>query len=136
MLYSFSCCLSNKFRAFRGKVSGTSKLNQHHVYLMDLPAIVELSFRLGVFSAQQRCYSQTHGTSIGNQISPILSSIAVAWVEETWRSIHRTWWNNNHNHLFFSRYVDNRFVLCPLSQVSSPAFRIFSRPDFYIHPVI
>jgi hypothetical protein len=89
-----------------------------------------------VFTAQNRCYSQTYGTSIGNQISPILSSIAVAWVEGTWLQIYKTWWTENKSSMLFTHYVDNRFVLAPTEQITTPAFSVFSHPEFYIKPVV
>jgi hypothetical protein len=106
------------------------------VYLAHIRDIVQLSFTLGVFQACGSLWRQTHGTSIGNQISPILSSITVAWEEHDWITTYNTWWVNHRHFGFFSRYVDNRFVLSQPTITKHRPFKSFSDPLFYGHPVI
>merc|ERR1712023_411622 len=73
------------------------------------------------------------GSPIGNQISPVLSSIAVCAVEINW---HRTFHQWIASHKFFAtRYVDNRFLICKSDDINSKAFQRFLHLEFYGLPV-
>ena len=127
--------LSSKFRVFRGKIAPLSKLNTKPIWLCHLLTIIQMSFNAGIFTALGCCWRQARGTSIGNQISPVLSSIAVSFIEKIWQQIYRDWWKQEQMNWFHTRYVDNRFCLVPLYITDQAPFRTFASADFYIKPV-
>ena len=79
------------------------------------------------------CFRQIRGSPIGNQISPILSSIAVCAVELCWHQKCQTWLRTRQ--IFSVRYVDNRFLMCEQTLIKSPAIRAFLNLWFYEAPV-
>ena len=71
---------------------------------------------------------------MGNQISPILSEIAVAAVEVAWA---RAWSSQfvEHNIFHCWRYVDNRVLLMSQSSKAHTAVQSILHSDFYGAPV-
>ena len=67
-------------RAMVGKPRGGNTRSLKSLELADLELIVRTSFKTGVFKARQ-----IRGTSIGNQLSPVLSSLPVLLRERQWR---------------------------------------------------
>ena len=126
---------SKQFRTFRGTVKPLTKLNTRYIRIQDIHDIVQLSFELGVFTALGKCWKQIRGTSIGNQISPVLSSIVVSATEISWQSVYHSWWENAKLHSFIMRYVDNRFCLVPSRFHMELPFQVFSHREFYELPV-
>ena len=53
-----------------GNPRGRTKSSLKRCWIHDIPAIVELSFSKGVFTAAGKCRLQVEGTCIGNQIFP------------------------------------------------------------------
>ena len=123
-------------RVFQGKVRSLNKLNFKSLFLADIPDLVQLSFDSGVFTALGTCYRQIRGSSIGNQISPILSAISIAKYERTWKQSFSAWLTLNQQALFLTRYVDNRFCILPRRFLTHHAICDFSMEDFYGSPVL
>ena len=124
-----------KDRVIAGSISPFDHLNCKTVHATDFIEIIKTSFRIAVFVVWDQCYSQTRGTPIGSQISPVLSSIAVCSKEVTWRRQYRTWLQNFQHHMKFVRYVDNRFGLFKKALIQSKALQAFLHTYFYKHPV-
>lgn len=61
-----------------------SKTHTSHIF--DLPDIVKLSFDSCIFQTLGQIFQQHRGTGIGNQISPVVSNIAVTLTERVWYS--------------------------------------------------
>ena len=64
-----------------GNPRGRTKSSLKRCWIRDIPDIVELSFSTRVFTAAGKCRLQVEGTCIGNQLSPILSSLPVLMAE-------------------------------------------------------
>ena len=117
---------------------GFSKQSSHanfkRLWLEHLVPLVQLSFECGRFTAVGNTYRQIRGTCMGNQISPILSEIAVAAVEVAWS---RAWSSQFVGHRIFHcwRYVDNRVLLMSQSSKAHSAVQSFLHSDFYGPPV-
>ena len=102
--------------------------------IADLVSIVQLSFDCGTFTAVGGIYKQIRGTCMGNQISPILSEIAVSAIEISWLRSFRNMLATNHVFNCW-RYVDNRVILMSDNAKKTPAVQTLLRDDFYIPPV-
>jgi hypothetical protein len=117
---------------------GFSKQSSHanfkRLWLEHLVPLVQLSFECGRFTAVGNTYRQIRGTCMGNQISPILSKIAVAAVEVAWS---RACFSQFVGHRIFHcwRYVDNRVLLMSQSSKAHSAVQSFLHSDFYGPPV-
>ena len=105
------------------------------IHLGHVLDIVKLSFDLGLFHVCGQSFRQTHGTAIGNQISPVLSGNSVSKVEHDWAIRHQSLLQ----HITVTRYVDNRYILAPRHILSDPdmlaANQELCHKDFYIPPV-
>ena len=117
---------------------GFSKQSSHanckRLWLEHLVPLVQLCFECGRSTAVGNTYRQIRGTCMGNQISPILSEIAVAAVEVAWS---RAWSSQFVGHRIFHcwRYVDNRVLLMSQSSKAHSAVQSFLHSDFYRPPV-
>ena len=58
-----------------------------------------------------RVFAQQRGAAIGNQISPVLASISVAFLEQAWYDQHESFLKLVAHKFLCLRYVDNRIVL-------------------------
>lgn len=105
------------------------------IKLSDVLDCVKMSFDLGIFHVCGLSFRQTHGTAIGNQISPVLSGISVSKTEHQWALNH----HQLLHHVLVVRYVDNRLILAPDHVVDDPVlhrqFLELCDSDFYKHPV-
>ena len=101
---------------------------------VDLTSIVRLSFDCGLFVALNKVWKQVDGTSIGNQISPVLSSLPVVMTELGWRTSFPQTVNSPLT--FLARYVDNRLVIAPRDVHQTLPFQVFSHETFYGHPIM
>ena len=84
--------------AWPGKPQGKSTKQVKYLQVQDLPDIVQLSFQAGVFQAMGRIFRQHRGTCIGNQISPVLSSLPVIQRELQWQrewNLRATGWDES-----------------------------------------
>ena len=117
---------------------GFSKQSSHanckRLWLEHLVPLVQLCFECGRSTAVGNTYRQIRGTCMGNQISPILSEIAVAAVEVAWS---RAWSSQFVGHRIFHcwRYVDNRVLLMSQSSKAHSAVQSFLHSVFYRPPV-
>ena len=123
-------------RVYQGSVRTLKNFQHHSIFVEDIPEIVKLSFETGIFVALNKCFKQIRGTSIGNQISPILSAIAIAGNELAWKTNFKTWRQSFEHLCFFTRYVDNRFCIVPDRLINDEAMKWFCKEDFYGPPVL
>ena len=145
-------CRSNRLDIATAVMSVPSRTHKYHqpsiqgkVSFADQPMvkiqlkhvldIVKMSFDLGIFHVAGLSFRQTHGTAIGNQISPVLSGISVSKIEHDWVCQHPTVLK----HITVVRYVDNRYILVPVHILTEPDllrdFQQLCDKDFYIPPV-
>ena len=98
-------------RGHPGNPRGRTKSSLKRCWISDIPDIVDLSFKTGVFTAAGKCRLQVEGTCIGNQISPILSGLPVLMAERQFLlSLPATLSSS----FLLLRYVlDNRLLLGP-----------------------
>ena len=82
------------------------------------------------FSVVPRVFAQQKSAAIGNQISPILASISVAFLEQCWFEINQEALQDQPLHFFCIRYVDHRIVLIQKGLQNHPAFRTFLKDEF------
>ena len=121
-------------RALPHKPRGGRSRGCQTVEVQHLASIVQLSFRTGVFVTNHRCFQQIRGTRIGNQISPVLSSLPVILRERVWKQSLQAQLLQQGlqmHHLFMCRYVDNRLVLCDSQESGGDAMREFLHIGFY-----
>ena len=101
--------------------------------LADIPHIVQATFACGVFTACGACWQQHDGTCIGNQISPILSSLPVLCTEIGWQRLFASQALNKLT--FIVRYVDNRLILLPSQMIQLHSVLALLDPWFYGAPI-
>ena len=106
------------------------------LHVSDLTDIVKVSFEAGIFTTLGLFFKQHRGTCIGNQISPVLSSLPVIQRESSWK---REWaqfldsakfFDAAASELFISRYVDNRLILCDETALSHEFLKDFRTSPF------
>ena len=73
-----------------GKSKFSVKANHVELNMHRLMDIIQFSFSSGCFTTLGKCYRQVQGTSIGNQVSPILSSLSIVAYERAWLHTHET----------------------------------------------
>ena len=98
-----------------------------------MPDVVQVSFNCGMFQACGARWKQDDGTCIGNQISPILSSLPVLCTEIGWQRLFASC--NLLSQSFIVRYVDNRFIITSREFADSLAIRTLVSPLFYGAPI-
>ena len=126
---------SEHSRVFQGFTKRSKQINARVIYLCHITPLIQMSFDLGVFQALGKLWTQICGTSIGNQVSPVLSNIAVSLEERAWYSAYTTFITNSTKLWFRCRYVDNRLSLAAGALTFQEAVRKFQDTDFYRHPV-
>ena len=109
--------------------------NLKAIHIADIQDIVALSFRCSAFSAINKIFLQKRGTCMGNQISPVLSEVAVAAVEVAWSKTWRAQMNSDSLLFKCWRYVDNRVVIFSSECQELPAAQQFFSTFFYGAPV-
>ena len=133
-----SVCINEKSkhsRSVQGKISNIRRhMDWETMDPVDLATIVRLSFECGLFVALNRVWKQVDGTSIENQISPVLSSLPVVMTELGWSASFPQ--VVNFPLTFLSRYVDNRLVIAPRDVHRTLPFQVFSHETFYGHPIV
>ena len=128
-----SVCLKkqpNCESAWPGKPVAKGAKNIKFLHVSDLPAIVSMSCKAGVFTTLGLLFRQHRATCIGNQISPVLSSLPVIQRGSCWQ---REWnqflssaqfFSTKTSELFVCRYVDEDFL-------SHPCLKDFQHLSFY-----
>ena len=126
--------LSVAERTFRGKFYHRPK---HSVvlYPIHLIDVIAYSFRSCIFCALGAVWKQIRGTGIGNQVSPVISEVAIAHIERTWSRVYNNWRHQPVYPTLRVRYVDNRFMVCHVSDFHRPVFETFRHEWFYGWPV-
>ena len=111
--------------------------NSYQILVKDLPMIVKLSFDSCIFQTLGRVFKQHRGTGIGNQISPVVSNIAVTLIERTWYFCFQTQLNSVYRRypMNMLRYVDSRFLMYNAELQQCLALKTFAHKFFYEHPV-
>ena len=77
--------LSNSESAWPGKPWARGAKHLKYLHVSDLESIVSVSFKAGVFTTLGLMFRQHRGTCIGNQISPVLSSLPMIQRESYWQ---------------------------------------------------
>ena len=129
--------LSNSECAWPGKPWARGAKHLKYLHVSDLESIVSVSFKAGVFTTLGLMFRQHRGTCIGNQISPVLSSLPVIQRESYWQ---REWaqfltnarfFDTQQAELFICRYVDNRLLLADVSILEHQCLKDFCNLSFY-----
>ena len=129
--------LSNSECAWPGKPWARGAKHLKYLHVSDLESIVSVSFKAGVFTTLGLMFRQHRGTCVGNQISPVLSSLPVIQRESCWQ---REWtqfltssrfFDTQHTELFICRYVDNRLLLADASILEHQCLQDFCNLSFY-----
>ena len=107
----------------------------YQIFFRDILAIVRIPCDSSFFTVLGRVFAQQRGAAIGSQISPVLASISVAYLEQRWYHQHESFLLQIRDKFLCLRYVDNRVVLIGQSLIHHPAFQCFLHDDFYIPPV-
>ena len=132
---------SDKDKVFQGKPRGGSSTRLKNMNIHDLCQIVQLSFNCGIFQVVHKVYRQIRGTSVGNQISPILSSLPIILAERTWLKSfqHQVFQGQLSPSMalpaLIVRYVDNRLVLPNAATRSCSHLQTFLDAHFYEDPI-
>ena len=123
-----------KLRVFRGKKKALSG-RAYTIDVTDLAALCRMSLETSVFTQMGQVFQQVRGSAIGNQISPVLASVAVAHTEQTWIDTNRAKIAGFLSQIYINRYVDNRLVLYPEHLHEHTWLRQLLQLDFYNTPV-
>ena len=102
------------------------------IQLSNLTQIVQATFSCGIFTACNVQWKQREGTSIGNQISPLLSALPVIATEIGWLTLCSS---PRLQPFLPIRYVDNRFIMYAFSQRKVPALQTLFSTWFYGSPI-
>ena len=94
-----------------GKSRFSVKANQVELNMQQLMDIIQFSFSSGCFTTLGKCYRQVQGTSMGNQVSPILLS-------------------RFPTRLLVLRYVDNRAIFIHDDLLQCPGLQNLVSLDF------
>ncbi|OLQ13860.1 hypothetical protein AK812_SmicGene2105 [Symbiodinium microadriaticum] len=110
-----------------------TKINAQHIV-----DIIQFSFDACAFTAIGEVFRQTCGTSMGNQISPILSTCAIVSTEITWLRLCGQYVASAHlaDQLWVRRYVDNRAIVVDKEALhTNPYIWQLASVQFYKKPV-
>ena len=122
--------------------SGASKFsvkaNMQKINVEHIVDIVQFSFNACAFTAIGEVFQQRCGTSMGNQISPILSTCAIVSTEMAWKRLFETHLLHAkvHHQFWIRRYVDNRAIIVDADTVANnPYIAQLTSLNFYKQPV-
>ena len=99
-----------KLRIWKGRPRKAAKRTVL-IHLSDIVNICELSCDASVFTVMHKVFRQCRGATIGNQISPMLAGLTVSIEEEIYVRHLQSFFVNNKELFFCTRYVDNRLVV-------------------------
>ena len=99
-----------KLLIFRGTKSALQG-SAFRVYVKDVLPFCTLSLQTSLFVQTKQIFQQIHGSASGNQISPVLTDIAVSWMKQQWCEINQEQLCRYADKFFVYRYVDNRLVV-------------------------
>ena len=121
-----------------GKSTHSIKSNMTKINAQHIVDIIQFSFDACAFTAIGEVFRQTCGTSMGNQISPILSTCAIVSTEITWLRLYGQHVASAHlvDQLWIRRYVDNRAIIVDKAVLhSNPHIWQLASLQFYKKPV-
>ena len=121
-----------------GKSTHSIKSNMTKINAQHIVDIIQFSFDACAFTAIGEVFRQTCGTSMGNQISPILSTCAIVSTEITWLRLYGQYVASAHlaDQLWIRRYVDNRAIIVDKAALhANPYIWQLSSLQFYKKPV-
>ena len=118
-----------------GKSKFSVKANQVELNMNQLMDIIQFSFSSGCFTALGKCYRQVQGTSMGNQVSPILSSLSIVAYERAWLHTQKTLLARFPTRRLALRYVDNRAIFMHDDLLQCPGLQNLANLDFYPKPI-
>ena len=105
------------------------------IHLSDIVDICELSCDASVFTVMHKVFRQCRGATIGNQISPMLAGLTVSIEEEIYVRHLRSFFHDNRELFFCTRYVDNRLVVVSRQLLQDRRQLHFLTNNFYQAPV-
>ena len=129
--------LSNCESAWPRKPWARGAKRLKYLHAAGLGSIVSVSFQAGVFTTLGLMFRQHRGTCVGNQISPVLSSLPVIQRESCWQ---REWaqflssakfFDTQQAELFIRCYVDNRLLLAGFSTLEHQCLKDLRHLSFY-----
>ena len=109
-----------KLRIWKGRPRKAAKRTVL-IHLSDIVNICELSCDASVFTVMRKVFRQCRGATIGNQISPMLAGLTVSIEEEIYVRHLQSFFVNNKELFFCTRYVDNRLVVVSRPSSGLPA---------------
>ncbi|OLP86627.1 hypothetical protein AK812_SmicGene32253 [Symbiodinium microadriaticum] len=121
-----------------GKSTHSIKSNMTKINAQHIVDIIQFSFDACAFTAIGEVFRQTCGTSMGNRISPILSTCAIVATEITWLRLFGQHVASAHlaDQLWIRRYVDNRAIIVDKDVLhNNPHIRQLASLHFYKKPV-
>ena len=121
-----------------GKSTHSVKSNMTEINAQHIVDIIQFSFDACAFTAIGEVFRQTCGTSMGNQISPILSTCAIVATEITWLRLFGQHVASAHlaDQLWIRRYVDNRAIIVDKDVLhTNPYIWQLASLQFYKKPV-
>ncbi|CAE7805157.1 unnamed protein product [Symbiodinium sp. CCMP2592] len=124
--------------AHSGRSTHSLKSNMVKMQAEHIPAIIQFSFDACAFTAIGEVFQQTCGRSMGNQISPILSTCAIVATEITWLRMYGQFVSSAHLHdkFWIRRYVDNRAIIVDEDELQhNPFIQQLASLHFYKKPV-
>ena len=118
-----------------GRSKFSVKANQIEINMQQLMDIIRFSFSSGCFTTLGKCFRQVQGTSMGNQVSPILSSLSIVAFEGAWLQTHAALLSRLPSRILVLRYVGNRAIFIKEELLRCPQFRELASLDFYPKPI-
>ena len=118
-----------------GRSRFSVKANQVEITMKQLMDIIQFSFSSGCFTTLGKCYRQVQGTSMGNQVSPVLSSLSIVAFERAWLHTHTTLLSKLSSKVLVLRYVDNRAIFIHEDLLQCSGLRELVSLDFYPKPI-
>ena len=109
----FSVLLQKKevqLRIWRGKPRQGSRC-AYYIFLKDVLPICQLSWECSIFSELGKTLREQRGTTIGNQISPMLAKLTVSLLEQQFFDKYSEQFARMRSQFFCVRYVDNRLLI-------------------------
>ena len=116
----------------------SNKIKMQAQHIQHIPVIIQFSFDACAFTTIGEIFQQTCGTSMGNQISPILSTFAIVATEITWPRMYGPFVSSAHlaYQLWIRRYVVNRAILVDEEELHrNPRVQQLASLHFYKKPV-
>ena len=101
------------------------------IHLSDIIDICELSCDASVFTVMHKVFRQCRGATIGNQISPMLAGLIVSIEEEIYVRHLQSFFHDNMEIFFCTRYVGNRLVVVSRQLLQDRRLQHFLTNNFY-----